>query len=143
MPATRQRVHHSARLRANARVHSRAMDLQASTSEGQTNHPAIAPGPRMSIQWQSEIALTDALVNYLTTHPSDCRILFYSKGKKKMADVDDNPTGKDKGDIHDAITQLIFANHIKYGTAYHQNQKKFRNSVSNQISGLRTKYKKH
>ncbi|KAG2335630.1 hypothetical protein BDR05DRAFT_1006612, partial [Suillus weaverae] len=60
-----------------------------------------------------------------------------------MADADDNPTGKDKGAIYGAIAQLIFANHIKYGAAYRQNQKKFCNSVSNQISGLRTKYKKH
>ncbi|KAG2335589.1 hypothetical protein BDR05DRAFT_1006652 [Suillus weaverae] len=60
-----------------------------------------------------------------------------------MADADDNPTGKDKGAIYGAIAQLIFVNHIKYGAAYRQNQKKFCNSVSNQISGLRTKYKKH
>ncbi|KAG1770139.1 hypothetical protein EV702DRAFT_1202554 [Suillus placidus] len=97
----------------------------------------------MSIQWQSETALTDALVNYLTSHPSDCRILFYPEGKKKVADADDNPTGKDKGAIYGAIAQLTFANHIKYGAAYRQNQKKCCNSVSNQISGLRTKYKKH
>ncbi|KAG2344210.1 hypothetical protein BDR05DRAFT_947609 [Suillus weaverae] len=70
-------------------------------------------------------------------------VLFYSEGKKKMADADDNPMGKDKGAIYGAIAQLIFANHIKYGAAYCQNQKKFCNSVSNQISGLRTKYKKH
>jgi hypothetical protein len=110
------------------------MDPRASTSEGQSKGSAVAPGPKMSIQWQSKTALTDALVNFLTTHPSDCRILFYSDGKKKMADVDDNPLGKDKGDIYGAIAQLIFVNHVKYGAAYHQNQKKFRNSVSNQIS---------
>ncbi|KAG1826500.1 hypothetical protein DFJ58DRAFT_849452 [Suillus subalutaceus] len=71
------------------------------------------------------------------------KILFYLEGKKKMVDADDNPTSKDKGDVHGAIAKLLFANHIKYGAAYHQNQKKFRNSVSNQISVLRTKYKRH
>ncbi|KAG1800002.1 hypothetical protein EV424DRAFT_1352227 [Suillus variegatus] len=70
-------------------------------------------------------------------------ILFYLEGKKKMADADDNPTGKDKGHIYSAIAGLIFVDHIKYGTTYRQNPKKFCNSVSNQISGLRTKYKKH
>ncbi|KAG1884366.1 hypothetical protein F4604DRAFT_1919541 [Suillus subluteus] len=119
------------------------MDPRASTSEGQFNSPAVAPGPKMSIQWQSETALTDALVNYLTTHSPECRILFYSEGKKKMVDADDNPMSKDKGDVHGAIAKLLFANHIKYGAVYDQNQKKFRNSVSNQISALRTKYKKH
>ncbi|KAG1753617.1 uncharacterized protein EDB91DRAFT_1285927 [Suillus paluster] len=111
MPAC-QRVRRSARLRANARVHSRRMDPQESTSKGQPNAPPEAPGPRMSIQWQSENALTDVLVNYLTTHPSDCRILFYSDGKKKMSPIDDGPSGRDKGDIHGVIAHLIFANHI-------------------------------
>lgn len=135
MPATHQHVRRSARLRANARVRSRPMDPQASTFEGQTTGPTVAPGPKMSIQWQGETALTDALVNYLTTYPSDCRILFYLEGKKKMADADDNPTGKDKGHIYSAIAGLIFVDHIKYGTTYRQNPKKFCNSVSNQISG--------
>ncbi|KAG2053460.1 hypothetical protein BDR06DRAFT_972257 [Suillus hirtellus] len=70
-------------------------------------------------------------------------ILFYSEGKKKMADAEDNPMSKDKGHIYSAIAGLIFADHIKYDATYHQNPKKFCNSVSNQISGLRTKYKKH
>ncbi|KAG1799488.1 uncharacterized protein HD556DRAFT_1305689 [Suillus plorans] len=64
-------------------------------------------------------------------------------GRKKMVDADDNPIGKDKGHIYSAIAGLIFADHIKYGAAYRQNLKKFCNSVSNQISGLRTKYKQH
>ncbi|KAG2061167.1 hypothetical protein BDR06DRAFT_966201 [Suillus hirtellus] len=58
-----------------------------------------------------------------------------------MADAEDNLTGKDKGHIYSVIAGLIFADHIKYGTTYHQNLKKFCNSVFNQISG--TKYKKH
>ncbi|KAG2047139.1 hypothetical protein BDR06DRAFT_1014126 [Suillus hirtellus] len=117
------------------------MDPQASTFKGQITGPPVTSGPKMSIKWQGKTALTDVLVNYLTTHPSDCRILFYLEGKKKMADAEDNPMGKDKGHIYSAITGLIFADYIKYGTTYHQNLKKFCNSVSNQISG--TKYEKH
>ncbi|KAG1722075.1 uncharacterized protein EDB91DRAFT_1256230 [Suillus paluster] len=116
---------------------------QESTPEGQPNAPPEAPGPRMSIQWQSQNALTDVLVNYLTTHPSDYRILFYSNGKKKMSPIDDGPSGRDKGNIHGIIAHLIFADHIKYGPAYHHNQKKFCDSVTNCISGLRTRYKKN
>ncbi|KAG0691694.1 hypothetical protein DFH29DRAFT_1015261 [Suillus ampliporus] len=136
MPIARQRVRRSARLRANARGCPTTMDPPESISEERPNPPPEASGPRMSIQWQSELALTDILVNYLTTHPSDCRILFYSEGKKKMASIDDNPSGRDKGDIHGTIAHLIFADHIKYGPAYRHNQKKFRDSVSSHISGF-------
>lgn len=88
----------------------------------------------MSIQWQSEHGLTDILVNYLTTHPTDCRILFYSEGKKKAALVNDAPSNRDKGDVYGAISHLIFTDHIKYCSAYRQNQKKFSDSVSNRIT---------
>lgn len=135
MPVARQRVRRSARLRANARVLPRVMDAQQSPSDVPSNPPPDIPAIKMSIQWQSENTLTDTLVNYLTTHPSDCRVLFYSEGKKKMSPADDNPSGKDKGDIYGVIAQLIFAQHIKYGPAYHQNPKKFRDSVSNRVSG--------
>ncbi|KAG2112049.1 uncharacterized protein F5147DRAFT_651151 [Suillus discolor] len=141
MPVAHQHICHSARLRANTRVHSRAMDPRESFSNVPLNLPPEAPAIKMSIQWQSKNALTDVLVNYLTTHPSDCRVLFYSEGKKKMSPADDNPSGKDKGDIYGIITHLIFGQHIKYGPAYHQNPKKFHDSVSNHVSG--TKYKKH
>lgn len=107
------------------------MDLQESPSEGL---PPETSGPRMSIQWQSEHGLTDILVNYLTTHPTDCRILFYSEGKKKAALINDAPSNRDKGDVYGAIAHLIFADHIKYRSAYRQNQKKFSDSVSNCIT---------
>ncbi|KAG1758511.1 hypothetical protein EDD22DRAFT_849954 [Suillus occidentalis] len=95
----------------------------------------------MSTQWQSEHALTDILANYLTTHPTDCQILFYSKGKKKVTLINDTPSNRDKGDVYGTITHLIFTNHIKYCSAFHQNQKKFSDLVSNRI--IRNKYKKH
>ncbi|KAG0693912.1 hypothetical protein DFH29DRAFT_1006822 [Suillus ampliporus] len=137
MPAAHQRVRRSAWLRANARGASSTMDLQESPSEGP---PPEASGPKMSIQWQNELGLTNVLVNYLTTHPSDCRILFYSEGKKKTA-VDVNPSDRDKNDVHDSIAHLIFATHIKYGPAYFANKKRCRDLVSNCITT--SKYKKH
>ncbi|KAG2040855.1 hypothetical protein BDR03DRAFT_979718 [Suillus americanus] len=51
-------------------------------------------------------------------------------------------SGKDKSDIYAVIAKLIFANHTKYGPAYHQNPKKFCDSLANHIVGLKTKYKK-
>ncbi|KAG1807036.1 uncharacterized protein BJ212DRAFT_1303678 [Suillus subaureus] len=55
---------------------------------------------------------------------------------------DEKALGKDKSDIYAVIAKLIFANHTKYGPAYHQNLKKFCNSVTNHIVGLKTKYMK-
>ncbi|KAG2092153.1 uncharacterized protein F5147DRAFT_657768 [Suillus discolor] len=140
MPPTRQRAHRSARLRADARVHS--MDpsaLSVPPSEGQSKVPSES-GPRLTIQWHNETALTDVLVNYLTSHPADCRVLFYSEGKKAMSPVNDSPSGSDKGQICSVIAKLIFTNHPKYGHAYHDNQKKFCDTINNCIN--KTKYKK-
>lgn len=134
MPPTRQRARRSARLRADARVHS--MDpsaLSVPPSEGQSKVPSES-GPRLTIQWHNETALTDVLVNYLTSHPADCRVLFYSEGKKAMSPVNDSPSGSDKGQICSVIAKLIFTNHPKYGHAYHDNQKKFRDAINNRIN---------
>ncbi|KAG1792843.1 uncharacterized protein HD556DRAFT_1444237 [Suillus plorans] len=135
-PARRERVRRSARLKSNAPLDSRAMD-DASTSRGP---PKESSGPQLAIQWQSDRTLTDTLVNYLTTQAADCRVLFYSDGKKAMAAVDDHPSGSDKGQIYQNIAKLLFAGHPKYGAAYTINPKKFRNAVGNRIG--RGKYKK-
>lgn len=90
----------------------------------------------MTIQWRDENTLTDALVNFLSTHPADCHILFYSNGKKLPPSVNDSipqPSGKDKNAVHAAITKSVFENHLKYGLSYHENPKKYRDSVANRI----------
>jgi hypothetical protein len=61
------------------------------------------------------------------------RILFYSDGKRAMAAANDNPSGSDKGQIHQNIAKLLFASHPKYGAAYTINPKKFRSAVGNCI----------
>ncbi|KAG2046829.1 hypothetical protein BDR06DRAFT_1014380 [Suillus hirtellus] len=59
-----------------------------------------------------------------------------------MSPINDSPLGLDKGQICNVIAKLIFTNHPKYGHAYHDNQKKFRDATNNCINNLRTKYKK-
>lgn len=129
-PARRERARRSARLKSDDPLHSRAMDYEA--SQGLPKPPETST-PRLAIQWQSDRSLTDTLVNYLTTHSADCRILFYSDGKRVMAAADDNPSGSDKGQIHQNIAKLLFASHPKYGAAYTINPKKFRDAVGNRI----------
>ncbi|KAG2062686.1 hypothetical protein BDR04DRAFT_1213699 [Suillus decipiens] len=96
----------------------------------------------MMIQWQSDDTLTDALVTWLTEHPPDCCILFYSDSKKSLdSNTSDCPSGKDKSQIYTVIAQVIFENHPKYGSEYANGQKKFCDSVNNCITSLKNKYK--
>ncbi|KAG2366751.1 hypothetical protein BDR07DRAFT_1479753 [Suillus spraguei] len=142
-PAHHQCARHSARLKATTLLHLGAMDEESNNlTHLPSNLPLEQSGPRLTIQWHNDHALTDMLVNYLTTHPADCRILFYSDGKKAMAAADDGPSGSDKGQIYSVIAKLVFMEHIKYGPAYLVNPKKFRNAVCNRIRILRGKYKK-
>ncbi|KAG1730361.1 hypothetical protein EDD22DRAFT_960737 [Suillus occidentalis] len=104
--------------------------------------PPLDPIPKMTIQWQSDDTLTDALVTWLTEHPPDCHILFYSDGKKSLdSNTSDRPSGKDKSQIYAVIAQVIFENHLKYGSEYANGQKKFHDSVNNRITSLKNKYK--
>ncbi|KAG2103986.1 uncharacterized protein F5147DRAFT_775691 [Suillus discolor] len=78
MPALRHLARRSARLRANTQeVRSNPMDPQASSSQRQpeSNRQDTI---KFAIQWERDHALTTILINHLTTHPPDCRILFYS-----------------------------------------------------------------
>jgi hypothetical protein len=130
MPPARR----SARLKANTPSHLGAMDEESNHRAHTTSNPPLEQsGPRLTIQWHNDRALTDTLVNYLTTHPADCRVLFYSDGKKAMAAADDGPSGSDKGQIYGVLTKLIFTDHVKYGPAYAVNAKKFRDAVCNRI----------
>ncbi|KAG1718882.1 uncharacterized protein EDB91DRAFT_1352162 [Suillus paluster] len=143
MPPSRQRVRRSAHLKTNPLVRcSMAMGDETSNSRGSLKAPPEQSAPRLTIQWQSDHALTDLLVTYLTMHPADCRILFYSDGKKVMSTADDGPSGSDKGQIYGTLAKLIFTNHPKYGYAYSVNAKKFCDAVCNCIRILRGKYKK-
>ncbi|KAG1728469.1 hypothetical protein EDD22DRAFT_1015896 [Suillus occidentalis] len=111
MPPSRQRVRHSACLKANPLVHLlRTMDNEGSNIRGPAKPPQDHV-PRLTIQWQSDRALTDILVNHLTMHPADCRVLCYSDGKKAMSTVDDGASGLDKGQVYTTLAKLIFTDH--------------------------------
>ncbi|KAG1812040.1 hypothetical protein EV424DRAFT_1542269 [Suillus variegatus] len=106
MPAVCQQcLRRSARLGGNPPVRSRAMDPEPSTSQIQP--PPPDPKPKLMIQWQSDDTLTDVLVTWLTEHPPDCCILFYSDGKKPPPSLDSSsstcPSGKDKSQIYSVI----------------------------------------
>ncbi|KAG0700029.1 hypothetical protein DFH29DRAFT_1057189 [Suillus ampliporus] len=136
MPVVRQRARRSARLQANSCLRSRGMDSPP-LSISNTQPIPSDPGPRITVQWGKEDALTDILVDHITSHPADSRILFYAKGKKKPITDGDQASGKDKSDIYAVLAKLIFANHAKYGAGYQRNPKKFCDSVANHIVGYK------
>ncbi|KAG1745046.1 uncharacterized protein EDB91DRAFT_1246556 [Suillus paluster] len=142
MPAVRQRLRHSARLGGNPPVRSRSKAMDPEPSISRIQPPPPNPKPKMTIQWQSDNTLTDALVTWLTEHPPNCHILFYSDGKKSLdSNSSDRPSGKDKSQICSVIAQVIFQHHAKYGSEYANSHKKFRDSVNNHITSLKNKYK--
>jgi hypothetical protein len=108
------------------------MDHPPSTSQAQPT-PVSDSGPRLTVQWGKEDALTNILVDHITSHSADSCILFYSESKNMIPETDDQPSGKDKYDIYGVLAHLIFANHLKYGNTYRQNPQKFCDSVANHI----------
>ncbi|KAG2068279.1 hypothetical protein BDR04DRAFT_1119882 [Suillus decipiens] len=131
--AHHQHAHRSACLKVNTPSYLGVMDEESNNQAHLTpNIPLEQSGPWLTIQWHNDCTLTDMLVNYLTTHPTDCRILFYSDGKKAMAAADDGPSGSDKGQIYGVLVKLIFTDHVNLRSKY----KKIKGSFSSTDAGV-------
>ncbi|KAG1856402.1 hypothetical protein DFJ58DRAFT_745321 [Suillus subalutaceus] len=152
MPAVRQRVRRSARLQANARTRPKAMELppnpSASRGRGKSrgrgsnsarNQPPKAAGPKIIVHWTraQDLHRTDTLVTHLTNNPSDARTLFYEGKKTAGSSTEERPSGRDKGDIHRILSQLIFEKDSEYSALYAEDPKKFDVSVGNRCTALR------
>ncbi|KAG2339089.1 hypothetical protein BDR05DRAFT_1003631 [Suillus weaverae] len=143
MLPSRQHVHHSAHLKANPLVHCfGSMDDEGPNTRRPAKPPPEQHVPCLTIQWQSDHTLTNILINHLSTHPANCRVLFYSDGKKAMSAIDDGASGSDKGQVYGTLAKLIFTDHPRYGYTFATNAKKFCDRVRNRIQTLRGKYKK-
>ncbi|KAG2061179.1 hypothetical protein BDR06DRAFT_966207 [Suillus hirtellus] len=118
-----------------------SMDDKGSSTHEPAKPPPEQHVPHLTIQWQSNYALTDILINHLSIHPADCRILFYSDGKKMMSAVNNGALGLDKRQVHGILAKLIFTDHPRYSHTF-TNTKKFHDGVCNCIQILRGKYKK-
>ncbi|KAG2346328.1 hypothetical protein BDR05DRAFT_945910 [Suillus weaverae] len=92
------------------------------------------------IRWDSK--RTTILVQYLDTHPAECRVLFYES--KKACDPSINePSPGSKSKIWANIAEAVFHHNTEYGTTYIEDRNKFVNAVNNCLTYLKTKYKKH
>ncbi|KAG1813218.1 uncharacterized protein BJ212DRAFT_1482688 [Suillus subaureus] len=127
MPAVSQCAHWSAQLQANTHLRLRGMDDPPPPPPSSSSIRSVSsdPGPRITVQWGKEDALTDILVDHITSHPADSCILFYSKGKKMASTDGEQASGKDKSNIYVVLAKLIFANHAKYGTGTIRIQRNF------------------
>ncbi|KAG1887636.1 hypothetical protein F4604DRAFT_1674827 [Suillus subluteus] len=85
---------------------------------------------------------TTILVQYLDTHPAECRVLFYESKKARDPTINE-PSPGSKSKIWGNIAETVFQNDVEYGTAYTEDRNKFLNAVTNRLTYLKTKYKKY
>ncbi|KAG0707170.1 hypothetical protein DFH29DRAFT_995237 [Suillus ampliporus] len=102
-----------------------------------TTHPE-APASR--VRWDSN--WTTILIQYLNTHPAECRVLYYESKKARDPTINE-PSPGSKSTIWASIAETVFQNDVDYGTAYAEDRHKFVNAVTNCLTYLKTKYKKH
>ncbi|KIK33475.1 hypothetical protein CY34DRAFT_99526 [Suillus luteus UH-Slu-Lm8-n1] len=98
------------------------------------------PSSRVTVRWDSDC--TDALVQFLDTHPADCRVLFNKSKKTRDMTIDEPSPSGNKTKIWAAIAQYVFENNEEYGSVYAEDKNKFAQAVSNRLNYLRGKYKK-
>ncbi|KAG1798873.1 uncharacterized protein HD556DRAFT_1525379 [Suillus plorans] len=105
---------------------------------------STTPAAKFSVRWETrELDRTDALVQFLDTHPADCCMLFNeSKKSRDPAISEPDPSGSQKNHIWAAIAEVIFEKDEEYKDAYAEDKHKFTVAVSNCITHLRNKYKK-
>ncbi|KAG1834274.1 hypothetical protein EV424DRAFT_1341550 [Suillus variegatus] len=147
-----QRVTH-ARGKATS-IHSMRGRGQASTGNISTASPSNTAYPTSSdtilgdsvidtssgikIRWN--IDLINTLVQFLSTHPANCRILFNEGGKK--SNNEGRPSGSDKTKIYVVIMRCVFEKDGEYETLYSEGPARFMQAVLNHLTYLRNKYKK-
>ncbi|KAG1858299.1 hypothetical protein C8R48DRAFT_775245 [Suillus tomentosus] len=119
---------------------------QAATSNISTASPSdTIPGDGVidmssSIKIRWNIDLTNTLVQFLSIHPADCRVLFNKGGKK--SDNKGCPSGSDKTKIYVVIARCVFEKDGEYETLYSEGPAKFTQAMLNCLTYLRNKYKK-
>ncbi|KAG2150137.1 hypothetical protein BD769DRAFT_1381778 [Suillus cothurnatus] len=91
---------------------------------------------RVTIRWETcEGDHTDALIQFLETHPANCCMLFNES--KRMCDPvvsEPDPSGSQKGQVWAAIAKTIFAEDEEYKVMYAEDNRKFALAVSNRLT---------
>ncbi|KAG1814012.1 uncharacterized protein BJ212DRAFT_1482357 [Suillus subaureus] len=100
--------------------------------EGNLEDPPKPARLKRIVHWTraQDLHCTDTLVTHLTTNPSNACTLFYKGKKTTSSSTEEHPSGRDKGDIHQILSKLIFKNDSKYSALYAEDPKKFDVSVA-------------
>ncbi|KAG2741856.1 hypothetical protein P692DRAFT_20750005, partial [Suillus brevipes Sb2] len=89
--------------------------------------------PKSTVQWQADSRRTEKVMEYLHSHPGNCRVLFYSDTKSH---ADGNrPSANSKVSICQIIAKHVFEHDSEYADHYLRDPKKF--------SGLKKRYRKY
>jgi hypothetical protein len=89
--------------------------------------------PKSTVQWQADSRRTEKVMEYLRSHPADCRVLFYSDTKSH---ADGNrPSANSKASICQIIAKHVFEHDSEYADHYLRDPEKFSGSTNSQISG--------
>ncbi|KAG2342373.1 hypothetical protein BDR05DRAFT_949032 [Suillus weaverae] len=110
--------------------------LPAPSTDATTHLEASISRIRWDPKW------TTILVQYLDTHPAECRVLFYESKKARDPSINE-PSPGSKSKIWANIAEAVFHHDAEYGTTYIEDSNKFVNVVNNHLTYLKTKYKKH
>ncbi|KAG2050475.1 hypothetical protein BDR06DRAFT_1023281 [Suillus hirtellus] len=132
MATPTQRVTHARGKAASIcsmRGHSQAATSNISTAGPSDTIPGdgvINTSSGIKIWWN--IDLTNTLVQFLSTHPADCRVLFNEGGKK--SNNEGHPSGSDKTKIYAVIAHCVFEKDGEYETLYSEGPAKFTQAVN-------------
>ena len=74
---------------------------------------------------------TESLLSWLSSHPSDCAVLFFER--RDNTTMQAKPSGRTKKDIWVVIVKNIFETDATYGTLYGVQPDKFGTAVGNQL----------
>jgi hypothetical protein len=88
---------------------------------------------RVTIRWEThEGDHTNAFIQFLETHPANCRVLFNElKRMRDPAVSEPDLSGSQKGQIWAAIAKTIFVQDEEYKVMYAEDNCKFALAVSN------------
>jgi len=87
-----------------------------------------------SVYWERYPHLTERLLSWLISHPSDRVILFYDRrATQEGTPLQEKPSGCHKKDVHTVLAREIFSGDPVYGRTYASQPDKFATAVQSRL----------
>jgi len=85
-----------------------------------------------NVNWESNLALTNKLIQWLLTHPADQHILFHDRATSTyIPGPGSKPSGRNKKEVLVVVAGHLFEKDSSYGSAYALDMPKFNTSLNN------------